>query len=42
VHLQFLAERERGQFNEVDGFSAVSLDDFVGNRQRGEFPVYER
>jgi hypothetical protein len=31
VELEFLAKSEVLEFNEVDGFSAVCFDDFVGD-----------
>jgi hypothetical protein len=39
--LEFFAECEAFLLNEVDGFSAVALDDFVGYGEGFEFFVYE-
>jgi hypothetical protein len=39
--LEFFAEGEFGLLDEVDGFSAVLFDDFVGDGQGFEVFVYE-
>jgi hypothetical protein len=40
MQLHFLAKREFGQFNEVEGFAAVVLDYPIGDGQRFEVLVY--
>ena len=41
MELEFLAECEVWLLDEVDGFSSVVFDDFVGYGQRFEVFVYE-